>query len=98
VLGYRLEPFWLREPNMTHARISTVLSGNTSDKKVNNAELTRIASYMKKHGLDPAAYIYVADSAMVTEDNLATFATTDDEGELKVQFFITRLPANYKAE
>ena len=78
--------------------LGAVLSGNTSDKKANNAELTRIASYMKKHGLDPAAYIYVADSAMVTEDNLATFATTDDEGELKVQFFITRLPANYKAE
>jgi len=78
--------------------LGAVLSGNTSDKKANNAELTRIASYMKKNGLDPAAYIYVADSAMVTEDNLATFVTTDDEGEVMVQFFITRLPANYTAE
>jgi transposase len=78
--------------------LGAALSGNTSDKKANNAELTRIASHMKKNGLDPAAYIYVADSAMVTEDNLASFASTDDEGEPKLQFFITRLPANYTAE
>lgn len=78
--------------------LGAVLSGNTSDKKANNAELTRIASYMKKNGLDCSAYIYVADSAMVTEDNLATFESTDEQGERKLQLFITRLPANYKAE
>jgi len=69
--------------------LGAVLSGNTSDKKANNAELSRVASYLKKHGLDPAAYIYVADSALVSPDNLK---------ELQGQLFITRLPANYNAE
>jgi len=69
--------------------LGAVLSGNTSDKKANNAELSRVASHMRKHRLDPRAYVYVADSAMVTEDNLQA---------LEEQFFITRLPANYKAE
>ncbi len=64
-----------------------VLSGNTSDKKANTAELTRVARYLKKHGLDPAACIYVADSALVSADNLEA---------LRGQPFITRLPANYK--
>lgn len=69
--------------------LGAVLSGNTSDKKANNAELTRIASYLRKHGLDPAAYIYIADSALVSPENLEA---------LREQPFITRLPANYKAE
>lgn len=69
--------------------LGAVVSGNTSDKKANNAELSRVASYLKKNGLDPAAYIYVADSALVSPDNLE---------DLKKQLFITRLPANYKAE
>ena len=69
--------------------LGAVLSGNTSDKKANNAELSRVASHMKKHGLDPKAYIYIADSALVTEENLAA---------LEHQPFITRLPATYKAE
>ncbi len=64
-----------------------VLSGNTSDKKANTAELTRVARYLKKHGLDPAACIYVADSALVSADNLEA---------LRGQPFITRLPAIYK--
>lgn len=69
--------------------LGAVLSGNTSDKKANNAELSRVASHLKKKGLDPAAYIYVADSALVNEANLEA---------LHEQPFITRLPANYKAE
>ena len=69
--------------------LGAVLSGNTSDKKANNAELSRVASYLKKNGLDPSAYIYVADSALVSPDNLEA---------LREQLFITRLPANYKAE
>jgi transposase len=69
--------------------LGSVLSGNTSDKKANNVELTRVASYLKKNGLDPAAFIYLADSALVTEENLEA---------LQGQLFITRLPANYKAE
>lgn len=69
--------------------LGAVLSGNKSDKKANNTELTRVASMMKKHKLDPMAYVYIADSAVVTEDNLAL---------LKKQPFITRLPGNYKEE
>lgn len=62
--------------------------GNASDKKVNNAILTDISKYMAKHGLGPNAYIYIADSAMVTKDNLKRIG--DDI------FFISRLPATYK--
>ena len=39
-----------------------------------------------KHGVAPGAYIYVADAALVTEDNLAALGDT---------LFITRLPATY---
>ena len=42
---------------------------------------------MAKFGLAPDAYLYIADSAMVSEDNLAAVA----EGTR----FITRLPATY---
>ena len=69
--------------------LGAVISGNTSDKKANNAELSRIASHLKKNGLDPAAYIYVADSALITSENLEV---------LEAQPFISRLPANYKVE
>jgi len=62
--------------------------GNASDKKVNNAILTDISQYMAKHGLEPNAYIYIADSALVTEDNLK--AIGDDI------LCISRLPATYK--
>ena len=46
--------------------------------------LSRIGSIMAKHGLGPGAFVYVADSAMVTEENLAA-----------ANLFITRLPATY---
>lgn len=63
------------------------LDGNSSDKASNNKMLSRISSIMAKHGLGPGAFVYVADSAMVTEDNLQ---------ELKDNRFVSRLPANYK--
>ena len=69
--------------------LGATLSGNKADKKANNTELTRVASLMKKHKLDPKAYIYIADSALVSADNLEA---------LKKQPFITRLPGNYKVE
>lgn len=69
--------------------LGAVLSGNTSDKKANNAELTQVASHIKKYGLDPMAYVYVADSALICKDNLEA---------LTQQHFISRLPANYKVE
>ena len=62
------------------------LDGNSSDKNSNNKILTDISAIMARHGLGPGAFVYVADSAMVTEDNL-----TQVGGNL----FVTRLPATY---
>lgn len=58
--------------------------GNASDKKINHGVLTGVARHMKEHGVADDAFIYVADSAMVTEENLK-----------QAEFFITRLPATY---
>jgi transposase len=60
--------------------------GNASDKTVNNTLLSGIATFLAQHGVAPGAYIYVADAALVTEDNLAALGDT---------LFITRLPATY---
>lgn len=60
--------------------------GNASDKTLNNQILTSISKIMAKHGLSPGAYIYIADSALVTEDN---FKSMGDN------LFITRLPFSY---
>jgi len=62
--------------------------GNASDKTVNNTLLSNIAAFLAQHGVAPGAYIYVADAALVTEDNLAALGDT---------LFITRLPATYNA-
>jgi len=58
--------------------------GNASDKKINNQVLNDISKHMNQHGIADEAFIYVADSAMVTEENLAQAGR-----------FITRLPATY---
>jgi transposase len=60
--------------------------GNASEKTVNNALPSDIATFLPKHGVAPGAYIYVADAALVTQDNLAALGDT---------LFITRLPATY---
>jgi len=62
------------------------LDGNSSDKTSNNQMLSRIGSIMARHGLGPGAFVYVGDSAMVTEKNL------DAVG---LNRFISRLPATY---
>jgi transposase len=61
--------------------------GNASDKTLNNELLTNISKYMAEHGLQPGAYVYVADAAFVTADNL-------DRADEQT-FFLTRLPATY---
>ena len=61
--------------------------GNASDKTLNNELLTTISKHMANHGLEENAFIYVADSAFVTEDNLKKAGTKTK--------FITRLPATY---
>lgn len=58
--------------------------GNASDKKINHRVLSSVAQHMHAHGIADDAFIYVADSAMVTEENLAQGSR-----------FITRLPATY---
>jgi transposase len=62
--------------------------GNASDKSLNNELLTNISRYMTEHGLPPGAYVYVADAAFVTEDNLSKA----DGNQI---WFLTRLPATY---
>jgi transposase len=58
--------------------------GNASDKAINHTVLGEVARHMREHGIGEDAFIYVADSAMVTEANLA-----------RAGQFITRLPATY---
>src|SRR5215472_3507168 len=60
--------------------------GNASDKTINNTLLSEIATFLAQHGVAPGAYIYVADAALVTEDNLAALGDT---------LFISRFPATY---
>jgi transposase len=60
--------------------------GNASDKTLNTTLLSEIAQLLACHGVAPGAYIYIADAALVTEDNLAALGDT---------LFITRLPATY---
>ncbi len=67
--------------------LGTTKDGNASDKTLNNELLTNISKYMAYHGLSPGAYVYVADAAFVTEDNL-------DKAEGQT-WFLTRLPATY---
>jgi len=60
--------------------------GNASDKTVHNTLLSGIATFLAQHGVAPGAYIYVADAALVTEENLRALGDT---------LFISRLPATY---
>ncbi|BBO71397.1 IS4 family transposase [Desulfosarcina alkanivorans] len=69
--------------------LGTTTDGNASDKTLNNELLTNISAYMARHGLEPGAYVYVADSAFVTEDNLK-------KADRRQTWFLTRLPATYK--
>ena len=67
--------------------LGTTTDGNASDKTLNNELLTNISKHMANHGLKPGAYIYVSDSAFVTEDNL-----NKSDGQT---WILTRLPATY---
>jgi transposase len=60
--------------------------GNASDKTLNNELLSKVAGRIVEQGMAEEAFIYIADSAMVTEANLEAAAN---------QPFITRLPATY---
>jgi len=61
--------------------------GNASDKTINADLLSKISQVMTQHGVKDKEFIFVADSAMVTEDSL-------NAGENVL--FISRLPETYK--
>lgn len=63
---------------------SRTLDGNSSDKTSNNTMLSQMSKIMAKHGLGPGAFVYVADSAMVTDKNLQNVESI---------LFVSRLPA-----
>jgi len=69
--------------------LGTTEDGNASDKTLNNELLGGVSKHMARHGLGPGAFVYVADSAFVTPDNL------ERADQQKIQF-LTRLPATYK--
>ena len=64
-----------------------VLSGNAPDKKTNGNILAELPRIMASHG--EKDFIYVADSALATEENLSLMGENIR--------FITRLPANFSA-
>lgn len=66
---------------------SKLEDGNASDKKLNNGLLTEISKKLADVGIDPAGSIYIADSTLVTEENLRLMG---DETR-----FISRLPATF---
>jgi transposase len=61
--------------------------GHASDKAINHRLLSEISGHMHQHGIAQDAFIYIADSAMVTEANLERIGERTR--------FITRLPATY---
>ncbi len=66
-----------------------LVNGNESDKVINKNLLGEVSKKMRELGQDDP--VYVADSALVTEDNL-DLLTDKDKGCR----FITRLPRTYK--
>ena len=62
--------------------------GNGSDKVINNQILSNISRYMANHGIEQGAFIYIADSALITPKNLSTIGDQT--------LFISRLPATFK--
>lgn len=62
------------------------LDGNSSDQKSNNEMLSRISSIMAKNKLGSGAFVYVADSALVTKENI------EQAGD---ELTLSRLPARF---
>ena len=68
--------------------IGATRDGNASDKTLNNELLGGISKHMARHGIDPNAFIYVADSALITHDNLK-------RAEENSIHFLSRRPATF---
>lgn len=74
--------------------IGDVTDGNTSDKNWNKDILKELRKSMTKYGLSD--FIYVADSAAVTEETLKRLkGNKDDEPTITI---VSRLPGNFKLE
>jgi transposase len=69
--------------------VGAAKDGNASDKTLNNELLSNISKHMARHGLKPGAFVYVADSAFVTKDNLEKAKSAHTK-------FLSRLPATYE--
>jgi transposase len=67
---------------------SKMMDGNASDKTINHRLIPEMAKRMR--GLGQELFIYVADSALITEENLALIDDWDS-GFL----FVSRLPRTY---
>ena len=67
--------------------LGKITDGNASDKTVNNDLLNRISDHLAGYGVAPQAYVYLADSALITPHNLK---------QLRDKLFISRLPATYR--
>lgn len=70
-----------------------VSNGNTSDKDWNKDILKELRNSMKEYGL--SNFIYVADSAAVTEGMLNSLHGSEDESVIP---FVSRLPGTYGLE
>lgn len=66
--------------------LGKVADGNASDKTLNNELLSEISAHLGRYGVAPQAYIYLADSALISPQNLQ---------QLRDKRFISRLPASY---
>ncbi len=66
-----------------------ILDGNSSDKKINGNIITELPRIMARYGAGEHEFIYVADSALATKDNLLFMKDGIH--------FITRLPENFGA-
>ena len=64
-----------------------IMDGNAADKKTNGKILAELPRVMARHGVEHQGFIYVADSALATEDNLSLIG----DGIR----CITRLPENF---
>lgn len=64
-----------------------ILDGNAADKKTNGNILGELPRIMSRYGVGEHEFIYVADSALVTKENLAIMKED-------IQF-ISRLPENF---
>jgi transposase len=75
--------------------IGSVEDGNKNDKDWNKDILKELRKTMKNYGLKD--FVYIADSACVTEEMLKNLAGCKESEEPQIKF-ISRLPGTYKLE